>query len=239
VIYRCHKRHILLKLYYLGWHYHGFTIQEDSNNTIEHHLFAALLKSCCIESRESANYQRCGRTDKGVSSFSQVISLDIRSRLEPENQDNLLDELPYCKILNRLLPANIRCIAWCPIPSNFSARFDCKHRRYRYFFPKGNLNIDAMDKAVKYTIGNYDFRNICKMDVANGIVNFRRTIIDAKVFVSTQSTDKHTGNLPFLSTSHYSLPRQNAISSYHVPKATICANWKSRVKPSSGTKYAA
>ncbi|RLU25664.1 hypothetical protein DMN91_001821, partial [Ooceraea biroi] len=190
---RSHKRHILLKLYYLGWDYHGFTVQEDNNDTIEHHLFAALLKSCCIESRESANYHRCGRTDKGVSSFSQVISLDIRSRLEPENQGNLLDELPYCKILNRLLPTNIRCTAWCPVPPNFSARFDCSYRRYKYFFPRGNLNIDAMDKAVKYAIGDYDFRNICKMDVANGIVNFKRTIIDAKVSISTQSAAKCTG----------------------------------------------
>lgn len=192
---RYHKRHILLKLYYLGWDYHGFTIQEDSSNTIEHHLFAALLKSCCIESRETANYSRCGRTDKGVSSFSQVISLDIRSKLEPEQQSNLSKELPYSKILNRLLPANIRCIAWCPAPPNFSARFDCTYRKYKYFFPRGNLDIDIMNKAVKYVIGDYDFRNICKMDVANGVTNFKRNIIDAKVSVSKQVADKPTGTL--------------------------------------------
>lgn len=190
---QCHMRHILLKFYYLGWDYHGFTVQEDNINTIEHHLFTALIKSCCVESRESANYHRCGRTDKGVSSFSQVISLDIRSRLEPEKQDNLADELPYCKILNRLLPANIRCVAWCPASPNFSARFDCKYRRYKYLFPKGNLNIDAMDRAAKYVIGNHDFRNICKMDVANGVTNFTRTVIDAKVSVSDQNTEKLTG----------------------------------------------
>lgn len=187
------KRHILLKFYYLGWDYHGFTIQENNDNTIEHHLFTALLKSCCIESRESANYHRCGRTDKGVSAFYQVISLDIRSKLKPENQDKLSDELPYCKILNRLLPANIRCIAWCPVPSNFSARFDCKYRRYKYFFPKANLDIDAMDKAVKYAIGNHDFRNLCKMDVANGVTNFKRTVIDAKVSIISQRMEKSAG----------------------------------------------
>ncbi|EFN66370.1 tRNA pseudouridine synthase 3 [Camponotus floridanus] len=190
---RYHKRHILLKFYYLGWDYHGFTVQEDNNDTIEHHLFTALLKSCCIESRESANYHRCGRTDKGVSSFSQVISLDIRSRLEPENQHNLSEELPYCKILNRLLPTNIRCIAWCPVSPNFSARFDCKYRTYKYFFPKSNLDIDAMDKSVKYAIGDHDFRNICKMDVANGVINFKRTVIDAKVSMSNQNVEKITG----------------------------------------------
>jgi len=189
----------LLKFYYLGWDYHGFAVQEDNRDTIEHHLFAALLKSCCIESRESANYHRCGRTDKGVSSFSQVISLDVRSRLEPENQDNLSDELPYCKMLNRLLPVNIRCIAWCPVSSSFSARFDCKFRSYRYFFPRGNLDIEAMDKAAKYVIGNHDFRNICKMDVANGVINFKRTVIDARVnFINDQNVEKSTGNLKFL-----------------------------------------
>ncbi|KAL6257389.1 hypothetical protein P5V15_010961 [Pogonomyrmex californicus] len=193
---RYHKRHILLKFYYLGWDYHGFAVQEDTNKTIEHHLFAALSKSCCIESRESANYHRCGRTDKGVSSFSQVISLDVRSKLEPENQGNLSDELPYCKILNRLLPMNIRCIAWCPVSSNFSARFDCKYRRYRYFFPRGNLDIVAMDKAAKYAIGDHDFRNICKMDVANGVVNFKRTVIDAQVtLVNGQNVEKSTAFL--------------------------------------------
>ncbi|XP_011684907.1 PREDICTED: tRNA pseudouridine(38/39) synthase [Wasmannia auropunctata] len=191
---RYHKRHILLKFYYLGWDYHGFAVQEDTGDTIEHHLFAALLKSCCIESRESANYHRCGRTDKGVSSFSQVISLDVRSKLAPEEQDNLSDELPYCKMLNRLLPANIRCTAWCPVSSSFSARFDCKFRSYRYFFPRGNLDIEAMDRAVKYTIGDHDFRNICKMDVANGVVNFKRTVIDARVsFVNDQNVEKATG----------------------------------------------
>ncbi|KOC63618.1 tRNA pseudouridine(38/39) synthase, partial [Habropoda laboriosa] len=184
---KCFKRHILLKFYYLGWDYNGFVVQESIDNTIEQHLFAALMKSCCIESRETSNYHKCGRTDKGVSSFSQVISLDVRSVLSAENQYKLEDELPYCKILNRLLPSNIRCIAWCPVPSDFSARFNCKFRMYKYFFPRGNLNIDAMDKAVKYTIGEHDFRNICKMDVGNGVTNYMRTIIDAKVSTYCQN----------------------------------------------------
>ncbi|XP_076280720.1 tRNA pseudouridine(38/39) synthase [Lasioglossum baleicum] len=178
---KCTKRHILLKFYYLGWDYNGFVVQDSINNTIEDHIFAALTKSCCIEARESSNYHRCGRTDKGVSSFTQVISIDIRSRLKLDNQHKLNEELPYCKLLNRLLPSNIRCIAWCPVPTSFSARFDCKFRAYKYFFPRGKLNIEAMDQAVKYTIGEHDFRNICKMDVANGVTNYKRTVLHAKV----------------------------------------------------------
>lgn len=65
-------RHILLKFFYLGWDYQGFTTQENTNDTIEYHLFKALEMTCLIKDRASSNYHRCGRTDKGVSSFGQV-----------------------------------------------------------------------------------------------------------------------------------------------------------------------
>ncbi|XP_044015777.1 tRNA pseudouridine(38/39) synthase isoform X2 [Aphidius gifuensis] len=178
------KRHILLKFYYLGWNYKGFVEQEDTINTVEHHIFEALKKSCLIENRESSNYHRCGRTDKGVSAHSQVISLDVRSVLKTDDQHKVNDELPYSKILNRILPDSIKCIAWASVGSDYSARFDCKHRTYKYFFPRGNLNIEAMRKAASLLIGLHDFRNICKMDVANGVVNFKRTIVDAQIICS-------------------------------------------------------
>ena len=50
----------------------GLAVQEDTEKTIEAVLFDALLKTRLIESRATANYHRCGRTDKGVSAFSQV-----------------------------------------------------------------------------------------------------------------------------------------------------------------------
>jgi len=50
----------------------GFAVQEDTEKTIEAALFDALLKTRLIESRATSNYHRCGRTDKGVSAFSQV-----------------------------------------------------------------------------------------------------------------------------------------------------------------------
>jgi len=71
-IHRCCKRHVLLKFLYLGWDYQGYATQEDTANTIEHHLFSALVRCCLVETRQTSNYGRCGRTDKGVSSFSQV-----------------------------------------------------------------------------------------------------------------------------------------------------------------------
>ncbi|KAJ8943636.1 hypothetical protein NQ318_005637 [Aromia moschata] len=169
------SRHILLKIFYLGWGYQGYVTQEDTTNTIEHHLFEALTKTKLIKDRSSSNYHRCGRTDKGVSAFGQTISIDIRSNLS-DNQDDIEKEINYCRVLNRVLPNDIQCIAWASTNNSFSARFDCKSRTYKYFFPKGNLNIENMQFASKKLLGTHDFRNFCKMDVGNGVVEFIRNI---------------------------------------------------------------
>ncbi|KAK9870270.1 hypothetical protein WA026_006358 [Henosepilachna vigintioctopunctata] len=178
---RCSTRHILLKILYLGWNYQGFTVQENTTDTIEHFLFEALERTCLIQSRTTSNYHRCGRTDKGVSSFAQVISITVRSGLVKEKQDQLNEELNYCKLLNRILPKEIQCIAWKPVPDEFSARFDCKSRTYKYFFPKGNLNIENMQSASQYLLGVHDFRNFCKMDVGNGVVEFIRNVSEVNI----------------------------------------------------------
>lgn len=65
-------RHVALKIAYLGWGYQGFASQENTSNTIEEKLFEALTKTRLVESRQTSNYHRCGRTDKGVSAFGQV-----------------------------------------------------------------------------------------------------------------------------------------------------------------------
>lgn len=148
-----HKRHILLKFYYLGWDYQGFTSQEHTTQTIEHHLFKALTKTCLIEERETSNYHRCGRTDKGVSAFSQVISIDVRSKFAPElqmNEDSLKNEMNYCEALNRVLPANIKCLSWAPCEkSAYSARFVTLHM-FVFILNINNLNVhlDLTAKSV-------------------------------------------------------------------------------------------
>lgn len=170
---KAHKRHILLKFCYLGWDYEGFVTQEHTTETVEFYLFNALLKVCLIVDRESSNYNRCGRTDKGVSAFEQCISIDIRSKFEPSKQftqEGIEEELSYCTLLNKVLPKWIRAICWQPLATpSFSARFDCIGRTYKYFFPRGELNIDKMSSACRYLVGSHDFRNLCKMDVGNGV----------------------------------------------------------------------
>jgi len=186
------RRHVAMKVAYLGWDYRGFVVQEDTSKTIEHELFEALIRTRLIESRETSNYHRCGRTDKGVSAFCQVISIDLRSNMleglgiVPSQKENTKSnpakgELDYVNMLNRTLPPEIRVLCWAPTRCDFSARFDCERRVYKYFFPRGDLDIEKMNVAAQKLVGTHDFRNLCKMDVGNGVVEFTRTVDSASV----------------------------------------------------------
>lgn len=119
-----------------------------------------------------------------------MISIDVRSKFPADQQmteDSLNNELNYCEALNRVLPANIKCTAWAPLQNAaYSARFDCKKRVYRYFFPRGGMNIDAMQTACQHLVGVHDFRNLCKMDVANGVVSFQREIKGADIRLASK-----------------------------------------------------
>ena len=194
---RYKRRHVLLQVSYLGWDYLGFATQEDSGKTIESELFAALLQTKLVEDRAGCNYHRCGRTDRGVSGTGQVISLDVRTNLVsgaavfaqegysgPEDDTAGKTEIDFCSVLNRNLPDDIRVTAWAPAPRlDFSARFDCDSRSYKYYFPRGNLNIAAMERAGQRLLGTHDFRNLCKMDVNNGVVSFVRRIDSVSINV--------------------------------------------------------
>jgi tRNA pseudouridine38/39 synthase len=64
-----------------------------------------------------------------------------------------------------------------------SARFDCEGRTYKYFFPRGDLNLARMGEAGQRLCGEHDFRNFCKMDVNNGVVNYKRRVDSLSVDV--------------------------------------------------------
>ncbi|KAF2707891.1 pseudouridine synthase [Pleomassaria siparia CBS 279.74] len=193
---------------------------------------------------DGCEYSKCGRTDRGVSAFGQVIGVRVRSNKplskptsSPNEQvqeegvdsqegvdsslpvpdetqaedieppfDDLQDELSYIQLLNRVLPPDIRIYAWCPNPPpDFSARFSCKERRYKYFFTtpcyapvpgptglyhapsdkqirrEGWLDIAAMQQAATSLIGLHDFRNMCKIDASKQITNFKRRIFHASI----------------------------------------------------------
>jgi len=83
-------RKVALKFAYLGKEFDGLQIQTESNNTIESHLWEAIV-GCKLRPGDcmpGPNYTRCARTDKGVSAFEQVITMELKSNLERRFSDN-------------------------------------------------------------------------------------------------------------------------------------------------------
>ncbi|KAI0137205.1 putative pseudouridine synthase 3 [Xylariales sp. AK1849] len=262
-------RLVAFKLAYVGKKYGGFEFQVSAAlPTIEEELWKAFVKSCLIfpenpgEVRwEEWEYSKCGRTDRGVSAFGQVVGIRVRSNrpleskrgvaesdgegerreggevlgtveaevpaqepVEEEPFDDFKDEIQYCRILNRLLPPDIRVLAWCPTtPAEFSARHHCRERQYRYFFtqpayspipqhlenppaaPKvkdGWLDIDAMRQAANKFEGVHDFRNFCKVDPSKLITNFERRIFECDI---VEVKDAETA-LPYLDADEFRPP---------------------------------
>jgi tRNA pseudouridine38/39 synthase len=198
----CVQRKIALKILYIGDAYHGFASVEDKNegNTIEYHLFKALTTAKLIKDRSSACYSRCGRTDIGVSALCQIVSLNVRSKLNVNSpfalppvkriegneeimatDSGMWEEIPYDMTLNGLLPEEIRVIGWCPVGNDFNARFDCNYRLYKYFFNSKNLNIEGMCEAAKLYEGTHDFKNFSKLDRSRPDKSTTRTVFFASV----------------------------------------------------------
>lgn len=293
-------RFIALKFAYLGRRYNGLEFHPNNKTplpTVEEELWKVLNKARLVfptlnpllgpnePNWEGCEYSKCGRTDKGVSAFGQVVGIRVRSN-RPVNRvqkptsledgtikrekapltgdpaiaalrvvpvtslagdaipspmsasesagDEALpfhpirDEIPYCQILNRLLPPDIRMLAWCPAPPlDFSARFSCKERRYKYFFTQpaftpatgptgffttpnessslagrrreGWLDVDAMREAAHKFIGLHDFRNFCKVDPSKQIENFERRIFHAEI----EEIDSHRGPVGYVGKSNF------------------------------------
>ncbi|KAN0136879.1 Pseudouridine synthase [Lactarius tabidus] len=202
-------RKIALKFSYAGMGYGGLAWQEGPTPlpTVEGVLFAALAKARLVDpdgGLEGCGWERCGRTDRGVSAAGQVVSLYVRSsnrrssapaKAPDTNEDapkGALDDdasaprvterdIRYLHTLNAILPPSIRVYAWAPVASSFSARFSCRTRHYKYFFSARSLDVDAMRNGAARLVGEHDFRNLCKLDPAKQLTTFRRRILRADI----------------------------------------------------------
>ncbi|KAI8971956.1 pseudouridine synthase [Mycotypha africana] len=177
------QQRIALKVAYLGWNYSGFAYQGDeiATPTVEGQIFKAMEHCRLISDPQECAYTRCGRTDKGVSGLGQVIALNVRS--SKKKKDVVDNSLPpsYIEMLNRILPHDIRILAWAQVHPNFNARFDCKSRTYKYFFQKEDLDLDLMRKAGSYLVGTHDFRNFCRIDPSKNIANYERKVFSLDI----------------------------------------------------------
>lgn len=173
---------VAVKFFYFGDKYRGFATQAGTcMETIEGQLLEAAKKTRLVPSDVSSSafhWSRCGRTDKGVSSFGNVVTFLSRKGVDPMQK------------LNQQLPSDIRVTSWSTtekgvkrLPGSqelFDARFDCRGRSYKYLFYEDGMDIEKMIQGAKKMEGFHDFRNFCKIDV-QGTLSWTRHINSIKI----------------------------------------------------------
>ncbi len=145
---------------YDGTDYHGFQRQSpDREPSIQGTLDGALRKI-----GQAGEVLGAGRTDAGVHASGQVIACDV-------NWQHGLDDLQ--RALNATLPADIAVLELEQTADTFHPRYDAVSRAYRYRIENTRvrnpltgryalhvpqaLDVEAMRRAVAYTIGDHDF----------------------------------------------------------------------------------
>ena len=156
-------KRIKLVTAYDGTNYHGSQIQ-NNGETIEGVLkmeLSSLLK-------EDIQIIGASRTDAGVHARGNVFVFDTESRIPPEK---------FTYALNARLPEDIRIQDSEEVPLTFHPRHQDTVKTYEYrvlnrklplpeyrlhtHFTYEALNIEKMQQACKFFIGEYDFASFC------------------------------------------------------------------------------
>ena len=128
-----------------------------------------------------------GRTDAGVHALGQVANFKTNSNIPVE-------KFPIA--LNTKLKRSIRILEAVEVDERFHSRYNCKKKTYRYVinnsengtaiyrnleynFPQ-KLNVEKMNEAAKYFIGEHDFKGFKASGTSSK--SSVRTIYQAKVY---------------------------------------------------------
>lgn len=158
------KKRVRLVVAYDGTNYHGWQIQPNAV-TIESELNKCLSKLL----QEDIQVIGASRTDSGVHALGNVAVFDTVHPMPAE-------KISYA--LNTLLPEDIRIqkseeVAkdWHPrhVVSRktyeyriFSSTFPMPVGRQYHYFTYHELDIEKMQKAAKYLVGEHDFKSFCQ-----------------------------------------------------------------------------
>ncbi len=160
-----------IQVQYIGKNYAGSQIQfrngeETETPTIQGELEKAI--STLIFGDTENNNRRfktvfSGRTDRGVNSTGQTVHFDT---------DKPIVASKFVYQLNEILPKDISVSNLRLVDDNFHAQKSAKCRHYRYVFInrkcknafdgdlmriKFDINIERMQKALNYLLGEHDF----------------------------------------------------------------------------------
>lgn len=150
-----------IKIEYIGKNYSGSQVQ-PKQKTIQSELDIALYT--LLKSKIKTIFS--GRTDKGVNAKGQIVHFET---------DKSIVASQFIHSLNGLLPNDIAVCAnfgLKEVPASFHAQKSAKKRSYKYVFfnrkhksafdgdlmlVKWDLNIQRMQKALDYLVGEHDF----------------------------------------------------------------------------------
>lgn len=188
---------LVIKLGYRGTDFSGFAEQEGQRTVageLRHALEIALRRPCELTC--------AGRTDAGVHAIAQYVSVPVA-----EEELSALSTRLH-RSLSALTPNDISIKELYRADKDFSARFDAVKRAYRYRIACGNarpvlgwgsawwirpvatLDIDAMNEAAAYLVGEHDFASFCKTSSAERIwQDGRSTVRELSLLRVSQATE--------------------------------------------------
>ncbi len=164
-------------LSYFGKPFHGWQRQPISD-TVQERLEDALSTLCQCK----IDVVGCGRTDTGVHASFYVAHTDLP---DSWNTEQLVFKL------NTMLPNAIAIHQIVQTNNQFHARFDAIKRSYVYrihskksaflydrsYYLRHPLDLDAMNDACNYFLGDLDFSSFCKSNT--DVLNYNCEVFQA------------------------------------------------------------
>ncbi|MGI8556167.1 MAG: tRNA pseudouridine(38-40) synthase TruA [Pyrinomonadaceae bacterium] len=155
-----------LEIEYEGTRYRGWQIQQNAR-TVQGEIERAAKEFFDTGMLEIGG---SGRTDAGVHAKSQIAHLRVFRAFEDVTPRRLQ------LALNDNLPRDINILRVQNAVDKFHARHDAVARYYLYqistertafaknfvWWVKDRLDVQAMNQAAKFLIGNHDFRSFCE-----------------------------------------------------------------------------
>lgn len=156
-------------LSYNGSAFSGWQIQENANS-----VQAELQKALSALLKEPIQVVGAGRTDTGVNARNYIAHFDFEGTVPP--QEHTVYKL------NAILPKQICVHSVYPVSDEMHARFSALSRTYKYyihtekdpfcsefsyFVPSRKVNIEKMNQACQYFLGEQDFTSLEKLNGGN------------------------------------------------------------------------
>ena len=156
-------KRVMLTVAYDGTAYHGWQVQPNGV-TIEGELNSVLKEL----TGEEIQVIGASRTDAGVHGLCNIAVFDTESNIPGEK---------FSYALNQRLPEDIKVVDSCEVAEDFHPRHVSSKKTYEYkiynakfpdptkrlysHFTYTSLNVEKMQQAASYLVGEHDFKSFC------------------------------------------------------------------------------